>query len=531
MPPKLRKPNRGRRSLPVTLGAPTGGLNGRDSLADMDPADAFQLDNWFPANTSVDTRGGSLDFTTGMPTAVESLEVFTGAAGSKMLAFDDGKIYDVSAGGAVGAPLLSGRTSNQTTSCMFSNAGSQFLLIYSGADAPLSFDGASLNALVITGLTGSQDLLLAGMAFKGRIFLTQAGQLGFYYLAVGAIQGAASYFDLQQQSLKGGSLAAICTFSQDSDGTGPQDYCVFATTEGEYIMYTGTDPSNASAWTLVGRYFGPPPIGRKSWFRFRSDVYFLTEEGVLSFTQIQQEGESASQDDYLTSKLGRQFTDLLANEATPGWDGMIYPRGMALIVNVPLTGSITGPYCQFVMNTTTGAWARYLGWNATCWALFNRRAYFGTADGRVVLADEGFTDNGMQVQATCRQAWNSFEDALRMEGQGLGGGDDDKQFHFASFSVQADGTPSIMCSMNVNFEDDPPQDGVMLAPTTGGVWDVATWDVDDWAGALSTQSLTISVGKIGYIASVWMQAASVAAKIRWFVTRIVLEKSKGVLLS
>lgn len=530
MPIKTRKPNRGRRSLPVTLSAPVGGLNGRDSLAEMDPNDAFQLDNWFPASTSVDTRGGCLDHATGMPTAVESLEVYTGAAGSKMLAFSNGKIYDVSPAGVVGAALASGKTSNQVTSCMFSNAGSQFLLIYSGADQPLSFDGTTLTGLTITGLTGSQNLLTAGMTFKGRIFLTQAGQLGFYYLAVGAIQGAASFFDLQQQSLKGGSLVAICTFSADSDGTGPQDYCVFATSEGEYIMYTGTDPSNAADWTLVGRYFGPPPIGKKSWFRFRSDVYFLTEEGVLSFTQIRQEGENASVDDYLTSKLGRQFTDLLANEATPGWTGMIYPRGTALLVNVPLTGGMTGAYCQFVMNTSTSAWARYTGWNAICWALFNRRAYFGTSDGRVVLADEGFTDNGAQIQAISRQAWNDFETALRNEGQGLGGGDDDKQFHFASFAVQADGAPSIACNLNVNFEDDPPQNGAALAPTTGGIWDVATWDVDDWAGAPNTQNLTIPIGKIGYTGSLWMQAVSVAAKIRWFATRIVLEKTKGVLL-
>lgn len=521
--PKFRKPNRGRRAIPVTLGAPVGGLNGRDSLAEMPSTDAFQLDNWFPASTSVDTRGGSLDYVTGLPAAIESLEVYTGAAGSRMLAFCNGSIYDVSESGVVGDPLASGKASNKVTSCMFSNAGSQFLLIYSGSDAPLSFDGTTLNELTITGLMGSQDLLLAGMVFKGRIFLTQAGQLGFYYLAPGAIQGAASYFDLQQQSLKGGGLVAICTFSSDSAGTGPQDYAVFATSEGEYIMYTGLDPSDATNWTLVGRFFGPPPIGKKSWFSFRSDVYFLTEEGILSFTQIRQMGESASNDDYLTSKLGRAYTDLLTNEDTHGWEGIIYPKGTALIVNVPLTGGFTGAYCQFVMNTSSSAWARYTGMNSICWALLNRRAYFGTADGRVVLSDEGFTDNGVQIQATARQAWNTFDD-----NQGMG--DADKQFHFASFAVQADGTPAIACNLNVNFEDDQPQNGVALAPTEGGIWDVATWDIDDWAGAPNTQNLTIPVGKIGYTGSIWMNAVSTAAKIRWFATRIVLEKSKGVLL-
>ena len=62
MPPKSRPANRGRRSQPVTLSAPTGGLNGRDAYTDMPPNDAFRLDNWIPNNTSCDTRGGCKDY-------------------------------------------------------------------------------------------------------------------------------------------------------------------------------------------------------------------------------------------------------------------------------------------------------------------------------------------------------------------------------------------------------------------------------------------------------------------------------------
>lgn len=522
--PKFRKPQRGRRAIPSTLSAPVGGLNGRDALAEMPHKDAFVLDNWFPSSTSVDTRGGSLNFSTGLPAAVESLEVYAGAAGSKMLAFSNGGIYDVTAGGVPGAALATGKLSNQVTSCMFSNAGNQFLLIYSGDDQPLAYDGTSLTALTITGLTGSQNLLEAGMAFKGRVFLTQRGMLGFYYLAVNAIQGAASYFDLEQQSLKGGSLVAVCSVSVDSEGTGPSDYALFVTTEGEYIMYAGTDPSNAANWGLVGRFYGPPPIGKKSWFRLRSDIYFVTEEGILSFTQIREIGADANTDAYLTAKLGRAFTDLALNTATHGWSGFIYPRGMMLIVNVPLTGAISGQYCQFVANTNTGAWARFTGLNSICWTLFNRRPYFGTDDGRVVLFDEGFTDNGAQILASARQAWNTLDD-----NQGVGQAD--KQFHFATFAIQADGTPQISCALNVNFEDDNPQavssSDALAALAT---WDTATWDVDYWAGTSVTQNITVPVGKIGYIASLWMQAASLASKTRWLASRITLEKTRGVLL-
>lgn len=524
MPVKFRPPNRGRRAAPVTLSAPTGGLNGRDNFTDMDRKDAFLLDNWFPAGTSLITRGGSLSFSTGLPGPVESLETYTGGVGSKLLSFADGEIHDSTLGGVPVTPLATGRSSNQVTSAMFSNAGSQFLLIYSGADEPVSFDGTSIDPLVITGLTGSQNLLFCGMAFKGRMLLGQLGQLGFYYLAIGAIQGAASYFDLQQQSLKGGALLGMVAFSADSDGAGPQDYAVFVTTEGEYIMYAGTDPSNPATWSLVGRYFGPPPLGKKSWFKFRSDVYFLTEEGILSFSQIRQTGEGYADQEYLTAKLGNLFTDEVNNRDTHGWTGMIYPRANMLFVNVPQGGSVAGKYVQFVMNTNTNRWCRFTAMNAICWALIDGRAYFGTNDGKVVLADEGFTDNGEPVQAVCRQAWCSFDD-----GQGMG--EADKHFHFATFAMQADAAPSISCALNVNYENAVPEYATALGSGAGAEWDIAEWDDAEWAGDAVTTNITVPVGKIGYVASLWMQATSVAARIRWYATRVTFERTKGILLS
>lgn len=520
-----RPPNRGRRAAPVTLSAPTGGLNGRDSFTDMPPNDAFQLDNWFPNLTSVDTRGGSLTYSTGLPAAVESLEVYTGAAGSQLLAFSDGAVYNATAGGAIGSSLISGLNSNLSTSCMFSNAGAQFLLMYTGADAPMSYDGTTLNALTITGLNAgtTQDQIFSGQAFKGRMFLAQYGQLGFYYLAVGAIQGAASYFDLSQQSILGGTLATITAVSQTNDGVGPQDYTLFVTSEGEYILYGGTDPSNAATWSLIGRYYGPPPIGKKAWFKFRSDVYFITEEGVMSFSQIVQTAEEGLDTESITAKLGRQYTDAAIYDTTQGWCGFIYPRGQALMVNVPLALNTDGGYQQFVMNTNSNAWCRYLKWDALCWGLFNRRAYFGTIDGRIVLADEGFTDDGAQVQAVGRQAWNTFDND-----QGMG--DADKQFHFATLAMQADGAPAIALSLNTNYEDDQPIYLTDVVGSTGAEWDIATWDVDEWAGGPGTRTITIPIGKLGYIASLWMQAASSVSGIRWFATRIILEISKEVLL-
>lgn len=523
---KVRKPNRGRRAEPRTLVAPTGGLNGRDNFTAMDPKDAFVLDNWFPNSTDVETRGGSTTYLDEFPGAVETLAVYTGGDGSKLLAFSSGGIYDITAG-VLDTPLETGRVSNRVCTAMFSNAGSQFLLIYSGADEPLSYDGTTTTGLVITG-AGDQDTLFCGHAFKGRMYLGQLEQLGFYYLGIGAIQGAASYFDLQQQSLKGGALAAIASVSFQDSGTGPQDYMVFATSEGEYILYAGTDPSNAATWQLVGRYIGPPPIGKNGWFKFRSDVYFITVEGILSLTQIRQMGEDSENEKYITAKLGRIYTDAAIYKDTYGWQGALYPRGSALMVNAPMSGSTAGKYQQFVMNTNTNAWCRYTGWNGLSFALMDGVLYFGTSDGRVMIADSGFTDQkadgtGAEVIAVCRQAWNDFED-------GRGMGEANKQFHAATFAMQAEGAPALGATLNVNYENQRPTSNTPLGMTDGAEWDVAEWDVAEWAGTAEVQNVTIYIGRLGYVASLWMQASSLASKIRWFATRLVIEKTKGVLL-
>jgi hypothetical protein len=499
------------------LPAPVGGLNGRDTYAAMPMTDALVLDNLFPYNTSVDTRGGTANWSTGMAGPVESLEVYNGGAGSDLLAFSLGSIFKVNAGGAVGAAIHAGMVSSRVTSTMFSNAGAQFLLIFSGADAPMSYDGAATANLVITGLTGVQTTTHSPHPFKGRLFFAQQNQLGFYYLDVGAIQGASHYFDLSQIAFKGGYIQTITSFSQDS-GTGPQDYALFITSEGEYIVYAGTDPSDAAHWALVGRYYSAPPIGRKGWFKFRSDVYIITEEGIMSFTQIRQTGEGVLTQEYITAKLGRQYTDYVRFKDVHGWCGIIYPRGNMLIVNVPFSTSLSGEYAQFAMNTNTNAWGRFRQLHALTWALFNGRAYYGTYDGKVVKYDEGYTDNGAEIHAAARQAWHTFDsDKVGIM---------DKQFHVAQVVLKADGRPSIACSVNVNFEDEKPTPLEAVASVPASMWDLSTWDVDSWGGSTVVQNIDISIGKIGYVASMWLEMGSLTSTVQWIASRILLEPTK-----
>lgn len=487
----------------------------------MDPGDAFVMDNWFPGTATVDTRRGTSTFTTGIGGPCESLEAFSGNGLTRMLAFGNGSVFAITAAGAVGAALATGRNSNIVSTTAFSNAGSQFMLGVSGADAPFSYDGTTFASLTITGLTGSQNNLHGIFSFKGRVYLVQADQLGFYYLAVGAIQGAASYFDLAQVAKKGGHLLGISSFSMDS-GTGPQDYIVFMTSEGEYIVYAGTDPANAATWALVGRYYAGPPIGRKGWFSFRSDLYVITQEGITSLSQIRTNGASGQELDFLSSKLGDYLSTHNHHSMVHGWCAVVYPASSMLIVNVPNTSSTAGAYFQFVMNTNTNSWARFRDQNALCWVIYDSCAFYGTAAGTVVKADTGGDDDGYPIKCSVRQAYNYFDD-----GNGMGAAD--KLFHFATFIVDADGTPPISAVLNVNFQNDLPEYVTSLPESSGTAWDVALWDTFEWGGDAVTQNFTIAFGKLGYVGSIYLRALT-ETQIKWYSTRFIIERAKGVVL-
>lgn len=517
-----RNVRRSRKARPTTLPAPIGGLNKREGLANMPATDAVTLDNWFPNNTTVDTRNGCEVFAyKAVPFGpIESLEVFSAkntqslvfaTAGSVyyLPAFFFGDPYPTNMTGYVA--LKTAQTSSKLATCMFSNAGGSVMIVLSGSDQPWSFDGSAATNLTITGLTGSQNNLFVAMAFKGRLFLLQSSTNGFYYLAVGAIQGAASFFDLSQQS-RGGRTIGMATFSHDG-GNGMQDYCVFMSNMGEYIVYEGTDPANASTWRLAGRYMGPIPIGKKGWFNFRSDLYIISEEGVVSFAEIMANGAVGEDVKYLTSKLGTAYTDLVRYRNTHGWCSVASSIGNKLVVNVPLSDSTSGDYAQFVMNTDSGAWCSFTGWNALCWAQFrtatgadsvsNMRIMFGDKDGHIMLADIGDTDNGAAIVCDAEQAYNYFDD-------GGGSGAADKHFHFGTYILQSDAVASVQASIGTNFISRD------------------TYDIGSLEGTGEPEVLTAAYNEIGYAGSVRLKTTRGAEPVKWFATRVTSEKSNGI---
>src|SRR6266404_1672611 len=156
---KSRGVNRGPKVKTNSISAPVGGLNARDSEAEMSATDALILDNWFCAPSKVSVRNGSISQSTGLPGWVESLMAYNGISSKKLFAASGTKFYDATASGAIGAGVVTGLTNARWQHVNFANAATNWLYCVNGVDKPRLYDGSAWVAIdsgstpAITGVT------------------------------------------------------------------------------------------------------------------------------------------------------------------------------------------------------------------------------------------------------------------------------------------------------------------------------------------------------------------------------------------
>jgi hypothetical protein len=495
------------RAQTTSLPAPVGGWNARDSIAAMPPLDAVIMDNWFPDTDYVKLRNGYTNHVTGISGQVETLMQYSSGTARKMFAAAGTSIYDASAAGAVGAAVVTAQTNARWQFANFGTSGGQFLIICNGADTPQNYNGTTWQTTpAITGVTSAN--LIHVNVFKTRLFFIEKNTLKAWYLPVASIGGAASALDFSNLCRLGGSLTAMTTWSLDG-GNGLDDYAVWITSEGEVIVYRGTDPSSAANWALVGVFRMGRPIGRRCFFKIGADVVFITTDGFVLLSKALL-SDRAQPQVALSDKISNA-----ANLATNtyrdnfGWQPILYPKGKMGIFNVPAQESSVA--YQYVMNIQTGAWCRFTGWNANCWELFDEAIYFGTA-GAVCKADNGSSDNNTIISADVKQAYNYFSAPGRL-----------KRFTMARPIILSDGIPGLALIMNVDFEDSLPLSEPAFTGGGGSPWNTSPWDTSPWAGTLRPSRVWQSLFSVGYAGSFRMKSATKNITMQWAATDIAME--------
>ena len=457
----------GRVNNVVRIPAPVMGWNVRDAYEAMKPGEAIVLDNWVPGLLGTKNRKGNASFATGMTDDVQSLMEYSpdDGSGRKFFAAAGANIFDISTAGAVGAAVVTGLTSAIWQHTMFATSANTFLYIVNGSDAPRHYDGSTWATPAIT-VAIPEDLITV-TAHKNRLWFAEKATLNAWYLPTSSVAGAATKFALGGLCKLGGELTAIGSWSRDG-GDGADDLLVFVTSEGECIVYQGTDPASASTWSLVGVFRIQRPITRRCFVKAGADLGVLTVDGPVSLAQVLPSAGSAQRRATLTDKISDAFR--LAYSIAPSgslWGILEAPGEGLILMNVPT--AVAGESVQFVMSADTGSWCRWTDISATCMGLFNDQIYFGKAGGVVSRYGQNFTDDGDPI--TCRMQLSY----TRLEGV------EEKRYTMARPIMQGPAGYEPEFQVKVNYDLSPAD----VAATTiitgdGAEWDVAEWDVASW---------------------------------------------------
>lgn len=450
--------------------APIRGWNTRDALSAMKEGFAPQLDNYFPDESGCTLRRGMVSWATGLTGAVESLMPYTSPTTAKLFAADSTQVYNVTATGAVGAAELTGLANGRWQYANFGTGGTTYLLMVNGADSPRRYNGSAWSTAGLTGMTSTQ--LEHVNVFKSRLFFIQKDSMSAWYLAANAISGALSQLSFAEQAVKGGYLMAMATWTVDG-GSGADDYAVFVTSEGEAIVYAGTDPSSASTWALKGVYSMAPPIGRRCFVKYGGDVALLTRDGLVPLSLALTEQDKGDSRIALSDNIAPTWSSSVRLYGdTYGWSVVSHPTSRMMVVNVPIAANAVA--YQYVMNTTTRAWCRFRGWNANCFVVFDNELYYG-GDGAVYKADTGTGDSGNTVDIVGEgvDAFTYFGNATSK-----------KQVTMMRPNIQSDSPLTPTLGIDTEFNIRPPTINPSALADNYATWDVSDWDVADWAGGL-----------------------------------------------
>lgn len=508
-----RAPNRQQKAVPIPFPSPVGGWNARDALDAMPPEDAVVLDNWFPGLGSCRTRAGGSAYANTLGGQVKTLFEFNAKTTRKFLAMAGGKIWDISALGA-GVSLATGFTNDVWDCAQFDDAsGGPRMGLVNGSDAPQQYDGTTVSAMTISG-TGLTPANLNGIQIhKARSYFWDDRTQDFWFSATNALGGSLSKFPLGRLPNTGGNLIAMVTWSIDS-GNGPQDAAVFVMNSGVVLVYSGSDPSTTTDWSLVGRYNLGAPISKRAIKKIGADVVIATKSGYVSLAQIFQSGDFNESSSAISTKIRQAVIDAAASfSGLFGWHMQQYPNGNYALINIPTS---TTDFQQHVFNTETKAWCRFTGQNALCWGLYNDNLYYGTAAGTVIKADSGVTDNGAPILCNGQPAWNYLNEQSekkRLSGLRL------------SLSRQSS-TLNYVVSVGFDFKSLVAMINQNLSDTTGSTWPLwegSPWDTQPWGGGDLTSNSWCSASGSGFLVGIALQIQLNSQRVQWFSTNYLAE--------
>jgi hypothetical protein len=345
----------------------------------------------------------------------------------RMYAGQDTRLFDVTS--ATPVLIKSGQTSGNYVAAQLANAaggatGTNWMVVCNeSGDYPLRFNGTSWvtldgtagapaptdGAAKITGPAGSAVEFGHNLSYvwkyRGRLYFIEAGSMNAWYLPIDSVGGLLAKIPLAGAASRGGKLVSGASWSLDA-GDGIDDKNVFITSEGEVLIFTGSNPSDAANWRQEGRYMTSPPMGMNAHLSVGGDLLLLTVDGIIPLSQAITKEAGQLELAMLTRTIKPLWREAVAEKRAWPWTAKKWDEYGGDFVALP--GGKPGERFCLVVNNITGAWCRFLGYDATCFIRMRADMFFGTQDGIVMQADRTGLDDGHAYVATLVGGWEMF---------------------------------------------------------------------------------------------------------------------------
>lgn len=524
---------------PDMVPAPIGGVNTTDSVVNLPAMDCLAAFNFIARENGLQVRPGvklrAKGFTS-VSTEVRTLLTYEGNAedgsADRFFSVTQAGIYDTTSQlpsyGFVGAtdyewPIMGG-DAGFCTGVNFTTVGGKFLLVTDEANGYLYFNGTTWTAVTPAMLDGDAGYVTAGdtpakfayvMVWKNQVWFIPRDSANGYYLPVGTFLGTGvnglKTYVFGNKFISGGHLNSLHNFTLDA-GIGIDDHLVALSSSGDVVVYSGTDPATAGAFQLVGIWkVGALPRGRRGAASLGGDLYILCANGVISASELFRGADAGTLPAYITGKISSLVREDFRTAGTRrGWALVNHQAEGLLILTVPYGYQDKILHRQYVMNTTTRAWTRWVGLAMNCLATWKGKLYFGsrdtTFDDSGIYSDYGavFTLEGdMDRSNLTPTGYGSIRSFLLTGYRPLNGGGHGRG-QFIRPMLVASNAPSYSVEARYDFDIADPLVNINdPAELTTSSWGTALWGSGVWgAPKPSPQATTFGAMGIGRFSAI-----------------------------
>lgn len=479
----------------MTMPAPMGGINNAAPLSQMPMTDTIMTENMRATAYGLSVRKGYTQWCENIPNGngVKTVIPFNSSgrlnASDKLFAVTNDGIYDISVEGGVPVKDIDFAIKDVDAGwCSWHNftniAGIQYLLVCDLINGYFFYDG-SLDtwSKVAQGtapgtINGIDPALFCFVTvWKNRVwFVERDSTRGWYLETVGIFTGKAIAFDFGSKMRYGGYLKSINSWTLDA-GMGVDDHLVASSSEGDIIVYTGTDPTTAGGFGLKGVWFlGELPRGRRGVSDYGGDILVANQFGVTPLSRM----VTGLQDDdklYFTGKINPLYrTAFQEREDLWGCEIKSVPaEGLVMILWPKLEGK---DHVQLAYEPITSSWSVFTGLPMYTIEHYRGTTYFGTRDNEVftltngpdhVMLDPEVDGGAIEINFALTTAFTDFQVPGKF-----------KRAQFIRPVFIADNVP--LYGIEARFDYDisevtPPPSG---PPAATSLWDIATWDLNRW---------------------------------------------------